>query len=72
VKVGVWCAVSARRNVAPLFFKETITKNIYMYAGQHFQHLLWPVFVTTSFQTLSADSLAKFPCSLQPAVHQSP
>jgi hypothetical protein len=26
VKDGVWCAVSARRNVVPVFFIETIAK----------------------------------------------
>jgi hypothetical protein len=26
VKVGVWCALSARRNVAPVFFNKTIAK----------------------------------------------
>jgi hypothetical protein len=30
VDVGVWCAVIARRNVEPVFFNETIAKNIYM------------------------------------------
>jgi hypothetical protein len=31
VKVGVWCAVSARRIVVPVFFKKTINlKDIYV------------------------------------------
>jgi hypothetical protein len=30
VKIGVWCAVNARRIVAPVFFNETIAKDIYM------------------------------------------
>jgi hypothetical protein len=29
VKDGVWCAVSARRIVVPVFFNETIAKDIY-------------------------------------------
>jgi hypothetical protein len=30
VKVGVWCAVSARRIVAPVFFNETINWGRYV------------------------------------------
>jgi hypothetical protein len=41
VKVGVWCAASARRIVVLAFFKETITCEKYLRVGrQHFQHLL--------------------------------
>jgi hypothetical protein len=41
VKVGVWCAVSARRIVVPVFFDETINLEKYLHVeGQRFQHLL--------------------------------
>jgi hypothetical protein len=30
VKVGVWCAVSARRNVVPAFLNETINCKKYL------------------------------------------
>jgi hypothetical protein len=30
VKVGVWCAVSARRIVVPVFLKETINYEKYL------------------------------------------
>jgi hypothetical protein len=77
VKVGVWCAVSARRIVVPLFLtEELIVKDIYMYRDIIFNIScdLW--IVTTSFQTLSAirhaDSLTKFVRALQPVVHRSP
>jgi hypothetical protein len=30
VKVGVWCAVSARRNVVPVFFNETFSKYLHV------------------------------------------
>jgi hypothetical protein len=41
VKVCVWCAVSARRIVGPVFFKETINCERYLrIEGEHFQHLL--------------------------------
>jgi hypothetical protein len=40
VTVGVWCAVSARRIVGPVFFNETINCERYLCVqGQHFQHL---------------------------------
>jgi hypothetical protein len=43
VKVGVWCAVSARRSGVPMFFNETIHCERYLHVdGQHFQHL-WSV-----------------------------
>jgi hypothetical protein len=39
VTIGVWCAVSARRIVAPVLFnKKLISKGICVH-GQHFQHL---------------------------------
>jgi hypothetical protein len=42
VKVGVWCAVSARRIARPVFFNETINCERYLLVeGQQFQHLLW-------------------------------
>jgi hypothetical protein len=42
VKVGVWCAVSARRIVVYVFHNETINfKRLLCVEGQHFQHLLW-------------------------------
>jgi hypothetical protein len=41
LKVGVWCAVSARETVVPVFFNETINCERYLCVeGQHFQHLL--------------------------------
>jgi hypothetical protein len=41
VKVGVWCAVSARRIIVPVFLNETINCEKYLRAeGQYFQHLL--------------------------------
>jgi hypothetical protein len=41
LKVGVWCAVSARRFVIPIFLmKQLIAKNICVQREQHFQHLL--------------------------------
>jgi hypothetical protein len=44
VKVGVWCAVSAKRIVVSVFFNETINCETYLRVeGQHFQHLLWSV-----------------------------
>jgi hypothetical protein len=40
VKVGVWCAVSARKIVVPLPFKETINLEVYLPVdGQYFEHL---------------------------------
>jgi hypothetical protein len=56
MKVGVWCAVSARRIVEPVFFNETIEKNIYMKSGQHFQYLLGSL-NCNSFQTLLASGM---------------
>jgi hypothetical protein len=41
VKVGVWCAVSAKRNVLHVFFNETINCERYLRVeGQCFQLLL--------------------------------
>jgi hypothetical protein len=40
VKVCVWCAVSARRIVVPVFYNETINCKRYLHVGQHFQHFL--------------------------------
>jgi hypothetical protein len=41
VKVGVWCALSARRVVVPVSFNETINCERYLRVeGRHFQHLL--------------------------------
>jgi hypothetical protein len=38
VKVGVWCAVSARRIVGPVFLKEKINREMYVQVilGQFF------------------------------------
>jgi hypothetical protein len=30
MKIGVWCAISARRTVVPVFFNETILNGNYM------------------------------------------
>jgi hypothetical protein len=41
VKVGVRCAVSARKVVVPVFFNEKINGEKYVLVeGQHFQHFL--------------------------------
>jgi hypothetical protein len=50
VKVGVWCVISVRGNVVPVFFNEIIHFERYKRVeGQHFQHLLlsvnWNCFV---------------------------
>jgi hypothetical protein len=38
VKVGLWCAVSARRIVGAVFFDETIAKDMYRsFSGSSFQ-----------------------------------
>jgi hypothetical protein len=44
VKVGAWCAVSARRIVVCVFLNKTIYCRIYLRVdGLCFQHLLWSV-----------------------------
>jgi hypothetical protein len=41
-KVGVFCALSQRRIIGPMFFDTTITSQVYIeHTGGHFQHLLW-------------------------------
>jgi hypothetical protein len=41
VNVDVWCAVSARRSVVPVFFNETFNSERYLRVeGQYFQHFL--------------------------------
>jgi hypothetical protein len=64
---GLWCAVSARRIVVPVFFNETVSCEIRVYLhveGQHFQNLMLSVNYHISFRMLSAvrnaDSSAKF------------
>jgi hypothetical protein len=38
VKVGVWFAISARRIIGPVFFNETIAKDMYrIFLGNSFQ-----------------------------------
>jgi hypothetical protein len=76
VKVGFWCAVSARI-VVSVFFNETVNFKRYLCVeGKHFHTScdLW--IVTTSFWTLSvirhADSLEKVMCASWQAVPQSP
>jgi hypothetical protein len=76
VKVGVRCAVSARRIVATVFFKETINCERYLHVErQHFNTSCDLLIVTTSFQTLSisrATSLAKLVCASWQAAPRSP
>jgi hypothetical protein len=66
MKVGVWCAVSARRILVPVFFNGTINCKKY-------QSVERAAFQTTSFRTLSAirraDSSTKFICTSQQAGH---
>jgi hypothetical protein len=39
VKVGVWCAVNARRIAVPVFFNKIINSKRHLCVeGQHFQH----------------------------------